>query len=93
MSLPLKFKGWCIIVDDIRGELTITSISPKNLIRRTMRWTVTVERDDFSKDYYIILPDKLLERVEWKEGDTLKLDVIKMGIDTSLQITKRDDNA
>ena len=58
-----------------------------------MRWTVTVERDDFSKDYYIILPDKLLERVEWKEGDTLKLDVIKMGIDTSLQITKRDDNA
>ena len=58
-----------------------------------MRWTVTVERDDFSKDYYIILSDKLLERVEWKEGDTLKLDVIKMGIDTSLQITKRDDNA
>ena len=58
-----------------------------------MRWTVTVERDDFSEDYYIILPDKLLEKVDWKAGDTLKMDVIKMGIDVSLQITKKDSDA
>ena len=53
------------------------------------RWTVTVEQDYFSKDYYIILPDELLERVDWKENDTLNLDIIKMGIDISLQITKK----
>ena len=52
------------------------------------RWTVTVERDEFSEDYYIILPDKLLDKVDWQIDDTLKLDIIKMGIDISLQITK-----
>ena len=55
-----------------------------------MRWTVKVERDDFSEDYYIILPDELLEMVDWKEGDTLKLDLIKIGIETSLQITRKE---
>jgi bifunctional DNA-binding transcriptional regulator/antitoxin component of YhaV-PrlF toxin-antitoxin module len=53
------------------------------------RWTITVEQDDFSKDYYFILPDELLEKMEWKVGDTLKMDIIKMGIDRSLQITKK----
>ena len=57
------------------------------------RWTGTVERDDFSKDYYIILPDELLEKLDWKEGGTLKMDTIKMGIDISLQITKKDNDA
>ena len=52
------------------------------------RWTVTVERDEFSEDYYIILPDKLIDKMEWQAGDTLKLDITKMGIETSLQITK-----
>ena len=53
------------------------------------RWTLTVEQDDFSKDYYFILPDELLEKMEWKVGDALKMDIIKMGIDKSLQITKK----
>ena len=55
-----------------------------------MRWTVKVEKDNFSKDYYIILPDELLERVNWKEGDIIVMDVIKMGIDTSLRLVKRE---
>ena len=55
-----------------------------------MRWTVKVEKDDFSKDYYIILPDELLGKIEWKEGDTLVMDIIKMGIDTSLRLVKRE---
>ena len=54
------------------------------------RWTVKVEQDNFSKDYYVILPDKLLEKMEWEVGDILKLDIIKMGIDKSLHITKKD---
>ena len=52
------------------------------------RWTLTAEQDEFSKDFYIILPDELLEKMEWKVGDALKLDIIKMGIERSLQITK-----
>ena len=55
-----------------------------------MRWTVKVERDDFSKDYYIILPDEILEKMNWSEGDTLTMDAIKSGIETCLQITKRE---
>ena len=55
-----------------------------------MRWTVKVERDDFSEDYYIILPDEILEKMGWSEGDTLIMDTIKSGIETCLQITKRE---
>ena len=55
-----------------------------------MRWTVKVERDDFSEDYYIILPDEILEKMDWNEGDTLTMDTIKSGIETCLQITKRE---
>ena len=55
-----------------------------------MRWTVKVERDDFSEDYYIILPDEILEKMDWYEGDTLTMDTIKSGIEVCLQITKRD---
>ena len=54
------------------------------------RWTLTVEQDEFSKDFYIILPDVLLEKMEWEVGDTLKMDIVKMGIDKSLHITKKD---
>ena len=53
------------------------------------RWTLTVEQDEFSKDFYIILPDELLEKMEWNVGDTLKMDIVKLGIDKSLQITKK----
>ena len=54
------------------------------------RWTITVEQDDFSKDYYFILPDELLEKMEWKVGDALKMDIVKMGIEKSIQITRKD---
>ena len=52
------------------------------------RWTLTVEQDEFSKDFYIILPDELLNKMEWKVGDNLKMDIVQMGIDKILQITK-----
>ena len=55
------------------------------------RWTLTVEQDEFSKDFYVILPDDLLEKMEWVVGDTLKMDIVKMGIDKSLQITKKEN--
>ena len=55
------------------------------------RWTITVEQDDFSKDYYFILPDELLEKMEWQVGDTLKMHIVKLGIDKSLQITRKEE--
>ncbi len=55
------------------------------------RWTLTVEQDEFSKDFYMILPDELLEKMEWKVGDNLKMDIIKIGIDKSIQITKKQN--
>jgi bifunctional DNA-binding transcriptional regulator/antitoxin component of YhaV-PrlF toxin-antitoxin module len=55
-----------------------------------MRWTVKVERDDFSEDYYIILPDEILEKMDWYEGDTLTMDTIKSGIELCLQTTKKE---
>ena len=53
------------------------------------RWTVKVEQDEFSKDFYIILPDELLEKMEWGIGDSLKMDIVQIGIDKSLQITRK----
>ena len=55
------------------------------------RWTLTVEQDEFSKDFYMMLPDELLEKMEWNVGDTLKMDIVKLGIDKSLQITKKQN--
>ena len=57
------------------------------------RWTLTVERDEFSKDFYIILPDELLEKMEWDVGDTLKMDIVQRDIDKILQITRKKKNA
>ena len=54
-------------------------------------WTIKVEKDEFSKDFYIILPDELLDKMEWKVGDSLKMDIIKLGIEKSLQITKKQN--
>jgi bifunctional DNA-binding transcriptional regulator/antitoxin component of YhaV-PrlF toxin-antitoxin module len=56
------------------------------------RATVTVERDEFSKDFYIVLPERLLDKMGWKVGDNLKMDIIKMGIDRSLLIKKSDSD-
>ena len=54
------------------------------------RWTLTVEQDEFSKDFYIILPDELLEKMDWKAGDALKMDIVQLGINKSLHITRRE---
>ena len=56
------------------------------------RLTVKVERDEFSKDFYIVLPERLLDKMGWKVGDNLKMDIIKMGIDRSLLIKKSDSD-
>ena len=55
------------------------------------RWTLTVEQDEFSKDFYIILPDELLEKMEWVVGDKLKMEIVKFGIGKHLQITKKQN--
>jgi|TARA_Y100000310_G_scaffold235487_1_gene238554 hypothetical protein len=60
-------------------------------VNSSNRWTLTVEQDEFSKDFYMILPDELLEKMEWKVGDNLKMDIIKIGIDKSIQITKKQN--
>ena len=54
-------------------------------------WTIKVEKDEFSKDFYIILPYELLEKMEWEVGDALKMDIVKMGIDKSLHITRKQN--
>jgi len=36
------------------------------------KWILPVEVDTINDDYYITLPEDLLERLNWKEGDMLK---------------------
>jgi len=36
------------------------------------KWILPVEVDTISNDYYVTLPEDLLERLNWKEGDMLK---------------------
>ena len=52
-------------------------------------WTITVEKDEFSKDFYIILPDELLEKMEWDVGDKLQMEIVKFGIGKHLKIAKK----
>lgn len=35
-------------------------------------WTIPVEVDDVSGDYFITIPNKVLERLSWKENDELE---------------------
>lgn len=44
-----------------------------------MNYTLKVEYNKNSDEYYIILPPKLLEELKWKEGDNLKWHINKDG--------------
>lgn len=50
-----------------------------------MSYTLKVEYNELSDEYYIILPEKMLRELEWKEGDKLEW-VIKK--DNSIIIKK-----
>ena len=83
---------WEIINANVKDAKAQLSQEEKLIMTNSSnRWTLTVEQDEFSKDFYIILPDELLEKMEWEIGDALKMDIIKMGIEKSLQITKKDE--
>ena len=75
------------------SQLPAHKFKGKGIVNSSNRWTLTVEQDEFSKDFYIILPDELLEKMEWDVGDTLKLDIVQIGIDKSIQITRKEKNA
>jgi bifunctional DNA-binding transcriptional regulator/antitoxin component of YhaV-PrlF toxin-antitoxin module len=38
----------------------------------TERWTITAEEDPETGDIVLPLPEELLKKVGWKEGDTLE---------------------
>lgn len=50
-----------------------------------MKYTLTVEYNENSDEYYIIFPEKLLKELKWNAGDSLDLKVNKDG---SLSIKK-----
>jgi bifunctional DNA-binding transcriptional regulator/antitoxin component of YhaV-PrlF toxin-antitoxin module len=54
------------------GSMSSTqhSSSPQNTSGDN-KWILLVEVDTASDDYFVSLPDDLLERVGWKDGDTL----------------------
>ena len=37
-----------------------------------MTYSLKVEHNEVTDEYYIILPSELLEKVGWKEGDNIK---------------------
>lgn len=37
-----------------------------------MTYTLKVERNEFTDEYYVILPQELLNKVGWAEGDNIK---------------------
>ena len=45
---------------------------------------------DSARDWEVSLPEVLTKKCGWKANDTLKLDVIKMGMDIKILITKED---
>ena len=43
-----------------------------------------------TNDWEVSLPEILTKKCGWKNDDTVKLDVIKMGMDVKILITKED---
>ena len=37
-----------------------------------MKYTLTVQQNELTDEYFIILPQELLDRVGWVEGDNIK---------------------
>lgn len=52
-----------------------------------MNYTLKVEHNENSDEYYIILPKELLDQVGWVEGDTIKWKTNKNG---SFTLTKEN---
>jgi len=47
--------------------------------RCLMSYTLKVERNENTDEYYIILPEKLLKEINWKAGDNIKWTLKKDG--------------
>jgi hypothetical protein len=45
---------------------------PVNLEDEVQKWVLPVEVDDANGEYFVTFPDDLLEKVGWKEGDTVE---------------------
>ena len=45
---------------------------------------------DSSKDWEVSLPEILTKKCGWKTNDILKIDVLKMGMDIKILITKEE---
>lgn len=37
-----------------------------------MTYTLTVEQNEVTGEYYILLPEKLLKKMKWKAGDRIE---------------------
>jgi hypothetical protein len=37
-----------------------------------MKYTLTVQQNELTEEYFIILPQELLDQVSWVEGDNIK---------------------
>jgi len=44
-----------------------------------MAYTLKVEHNENTDEYYIILPEKLLKEINWKTGDNIKWTLKKDG--------------
>lgn len=44
-----------------------------------MTYTLKVEHNEITGEYYFILPEKLLKQMDWKEGDNIKWTANKNG--------------
>lgn len=43
------------------------------------KWTVIVEKDQDSEDLILPIPEELMEKMGWKEGDDLEFDILDNG--------------
>jgi hypothetical protein len=52
-----------------------------------MKYTLSVQQNELTEEYFIILPQELLDRVGWVEGDNIKW---KPSINGSFILTKEN---
>jgi len=52
--------------------MSATNQNQETDMDKPYKWILPVEVDTINDDYYITLPEDLLGRLNWKEGDMLK---------------------
>jgi hypothetical protein len=89
MSSTYGYSGFSDLIDPAGNNLT--GVFDSTMENNAKKWTVPVEVDGASGEYFIQLPDDLLKQVNWEENDELNWINNEDGTFTIRKVTKMEE--